>query len=72
MKIIENAYKGTINIRATMNTLEVGDTMTLTENKYKVDYVRCQASKISRTNNWSIEVSNSRELKGKIIIRRTR
>ena len=71
MKLIKN-NAGKINIQATLATLEVGDTISLKESDVKVDYVRTQACKTSRANNWIIEVANSRELKGKIIIRRTK
>ena len=71
MKLIKNDA-GKINIQATLATLEVGDTISLKESDGKVDYVRTQACKTARANKWIIEVANSRELKGKIIIRRTK
>lgn len=71
MKLIKNTA-GKININATLATLEVGDTISLKESDVKVDYVRTQACKKARENNWTIEVSNSKELKGKVIIRRTK
>lgn len=71
MKLIKN-NAGKINIQATLATLEVGDTISLKESDVKVDYVRTQACKTARANSWIIEVANSRELKGKIIIRRTK
>lgn len=71
MKLIKNP-NGRINIQATIATLEVGDTISLRESDVKVDYVRTQACKTARANNWTIEVSNSKELKGKVIIKRTK
>lgn len=70
MKLIKN--NAGINIRATLSTLEVGDTISLKETDVKVDYVRTQACKTARANNWTIEVANSKDLKGKVIIRRTK
>lgn len=71
MKLIKNTA-GKININATLATLEVGDTISLKESDVKVDYVRTQACKTARANNWTIEVSNSKDLKGKVVIRRTK
>lgn len=71
MKTIKNE-SGKINISATLATLEAGDTLILKECDAKVDYVRTQACKTSRQNGWTIEVANSKDLKGKIIIRRTK
>lgn len=71
MKIVKKA-DGTINVNATLRTFELGDTMTLRETDVNVDYLRTQASKTARKNEWTIEIANSMELRGKVIIKRTK
>lgn len=69
MKLIKKE-DGSINVNATLETLQAGDNIVLKEDQIKVDYLRTQAAKIGRKNNWVIKVGNSRDLKGKVIITR--
>lgn len=69
MKVIKNE-DGTLNIRATMNTLDVNEAWNLDERLHNVRYVRVQASMLARENGWRFTVNNARGLNGKIIITR--
>lgn len=71
MKLIRTE-NGKINLSKSLQTLQAGDVVTLKDSDVNIDYVRVLVSKLNRRNGWTTEVSNSRELKEKIVIRRTK
>lgn len=71
MKLIRTE-NGKINLSKSLQTLQAGDVITFKDSDVNIDYVRVLVSKLNRRNGWTTEVSNPRELKDKIVIRRTK
>jgi len=69
MKLIKKT-DGSLNLRATILSLEPGESLSLKDDQINLPYTRGIASQLGRLNKATYAVSAPKELKGKIIITR--